>query len=241
MFSHTVFRLLPAALLCCLALVLISCGDEPADPLSAGGSNERGLVISEAVTRPLTDFTSSQTPLWWYDTENPLYRLYSDYTGYYNAAYGLNLGTTFDGSIMEWALDDGTARVVITLHGKNVLTWVRFDTAPYQLVFGYNPTAIQGGATPALGECTLTWEFINSAPGAPIPFLGTTGKFHFNARAVGELRASSGLGADGIRGMAWTNQVGLIDGVKPNPPLDDGYPAEFVKIKRVEPRMVGKD
>jgi hypothetical protein len=228
-------------LVCLLAFVLISCQEKAADPVSSLGGSQRPSQLSSVVERPLTDFTLSQGPLFWYDSDNPMYNLVSDYTGKYNSTYGLNLGTTFEGSIREMALDDGTARVTVILHGKNVLTYAYLTASPYSLVFGRTPLQVQGGATPALGECFLRWEFINSAPGAPIPLLGTNGKLNFNASAVGELRAAAELGPDGTRGQAWTNQVGLIDGIQPNKPLDDGYPAEFVKVKRLEARMVGKN
>jgi len=240
--SHFVsVRNMAATMVCCLVFVLAACQEQPAEPVSAPATIEPVGQLSEVVERPLTDFTQYQFATYWYDSENPLYAIYSDYTGLYNDAYGLNLGTTFKGYIHEQALDDGTARVTVSLHGTNVLTWVRLLNSPYSPIFGKNPAEVAGGATPALGECSLTWTFINPAPGAPIPYFASRGRLTFEAKAFGELREAAGLGPDGTRGMAWTSQVGLIEGAKPNDALDDGFPAEFVKVVRLQARMVGKN
>jgi len=96
-----------------------------------------------------------------------------DYAGVQDAVLGDILGTTITGSINERPLADGRAEVTVQLHTKNALAWAvqGFDTANGPVLFGSRITDVQNGATPALGDCTLTVKFINSAPGDPLPDL----------------------------------------------------------------------
>jgi len=236
-------RRLFAGLPFALALMLAACQKDASDPISSEPATTTAGVHSSlakgpATQRPLSDFFNSQnTTYYWYDTENPQYALISDYAGLLAKAYGLNLGTTFDGTITETPLKDGTADVVVDLKGENVLTYTQLLNSPFSVVFGATPFNVKfNGATPALGTVRLKWEFINPAPGAPIPpnvgYAGST-RIDLNAQAFGELRAASGLGPDGTPGKTWTNQVGLLTTpAHTNKPLDDGYAVEFVKIGR---------
>ena len=241
MLQRSVARRLFAGVPFALALLLASCQKDASDPISpqpatTATSAHTSLAKGPATQRPLSDFFNSQnTTFFWYDTENPQYALISDYAGLIAKSYGLNLGTTFDGKITETPLADGTADVVVDIRGENVLTYTQLLNAPFSVVFGATGFQVKNnGATPALGTVRLKWEFINPAPGAPIPanvgYVGST-RIDLNAQAFGELRAASGLGPDGTPGRTWTNQVGLLTTpAHTNKPLDDGYAVEFVKI-----------
>lgn len=223
-----------------LAFLLAACDRATDNPLSSPGVSGKNVGTTlhkgSVVERPLSDFLNTQNPPFgWFDSDNPKYVLVADYAGRLNTTLTLNLGSTFDGKITEQALDDGTAKVTVNLRGRNVLTWAR-QISPSSLVFGHTPAQVAGGAVPGLGDCHLRWEFINSAPGAPLPAnVGAAGTItvDFNVMAFGPLTAASGLGPDGTPGKAWTNQVGLYSNIHPNTPLDDGFPAEFVKIGKV--------
>ena len=242
MVQNKIMRGFIAGLAFALAFILVACQKEASNPLSSQAATDHigqtALGKGSVVQRPLSDFLNSQTStFFWFDSDNPQYAIVSDYAGQIANAAGLSLGSTYTGTITEQALDDGTAKVVVDVKGSNVLTWTRLLNAPFSVVFGATAGQVAGGATPALGTVHLRWEFINSAPGAPIPsnigYAGTK-RIDLQAQAFGALTAASGLGPDGTPGRTWTTQVGLL-AIPPhtNTPLDDRYPAEFVKIAKV--------
>ncbi len=133
---------------------------------------------------------------------------------------GASLGTTMNGSLSERALPDGRALVQVNLKTKNALTFVA-DGVDFggPLLFGYRPTEVLGGATPALCNGTFKLKFINTAPGAPMPdfmqlaFAPEPGQ-EINQIVVkcvskGDLRALYGV-PDGTPGQATINQNAKI-------------------------------
>jgi len=223
-----------------LFLILASCQkgvmDSPAsvDQSNSGGID--GFNKGGVVQRDINDFLSTQFLVWgWFDPDAPTPQVFvSDFAGVLNNAYGLGLNPTYDGSITEKALDDGTAAVRIKLRAHNVLTYV--TNANWTILFfGENASTILGGATPTVGEVNLDITFINSAPGAPIPELGyipNVSKLFLQADAFGPLKAAAGLGPDGTPGHAWTNQRGLLTKVQGHPGID-GFAVENVKLQAV--------
>lgn len=85
---------------------------------------------------------------------------------------GESLGTRFSGSVKEYPLPDGRARVKVVLKTKRALTWVE-DSADFSgpLLFGNKAPEVLAGAAPALCNSTFQITFINTAPGAPLPDL----------------------------------------------------------------------
>ena len=85
---------------------------------------------------------------------------------------GMSFGTTFSGEVTEEELADGRANVHVVLHTDNALTWVT-DGGDFNnpLLFGYRAPDVCNGAEPALGRITFIIDFINTAPGAPLPDL----------------------------------------------------------------------
>jgi hypothetical protein len=234
-----------------LAFILAACQNEASNPLSShastatigqtsgteGSAGQLSLSKSPITQRPLSDFLNAQTStFFWYDSEHPEYYLIADYFGQYNKVYGLNLGTTFTGTVTEQAQNDGTAKVVVDVTVTNALTWA--TTTSFVPVFGATGFQVKfQSGTPVLGTVRLRWEFTNPAPGAPIPsYVGAPGTtmLHFQAEAFGPVTAAYGLAPAGTMAKAWTNQTGLFKVLpKTNTPLDDGYAAEFVKISTV--------
>jgi hypothetical protein len=143
-----------------------------------------------------------------------------DYAGLADAYLGGALGTTFEGTITERPLPDGTAEVSVRLHTRNALAWVsrRLPNeaggwGPSVLVFGHPGQQVAAGAEPALADLLFQLVFINTAPGAPLPdmtqfsfdpaYLGTRIFEAIHARASGEL-------ADGTPAELRIQQVGLL-------------------------------
>jgi hypothetical protein len=115
-----------------------------------------------------------------------------------------------------------------------------FDFAHGGLLFGARVPDVVLGAAAALGDSTLTVQFINTAPGAPLPDLIQLAAFPrpgqelkaiaIRAQADGELRAAFGV-ADGTPGRAEVIQVGLfLAGF--HGAVADGFPAERINLSR---------
>jgi hypothetical protein len=221
------------------AAFLVACKDQPTAPPAALQQNHaiaalRASAQAATVQRPLSDFLTAQSlPTGWVNSDNPLWFYAVDYAGYY--AQQLGIGTTFDGTVTERPLSDGTAEVTVDIRSANALTWMRTWPA-YDLVFGENPAAVSGGAAPTLGYVHLIWDFINPASGAPIQDLATstvlTKKIQIEANAFGPLTAASGLGPDGTPGHGWVNQVGMLTKFHGENAID-GFTAELVKLQAV--------
>src|SRR5689334_7684484 len=155
------------------------------------GLESRTLMAADATThRPISDFIDNQGTLGLprqvplvenfvglSDTVNDL-GVSFDYAGLANDALGGRLGTTFDGSITERTLRGGGSEVNMVLHTHNALTWViPFDpTIPFDpndpagpgnqfgnndLLFGARADDVVRGATPALGDGTLTLTYLS--------------------------------------------------------------------------------
>lgn len=231
---------------------------------------------SPTATRPISDFLSTQgtyciddgmggcllfvPPVanfigWTAPASGTLFALV-DYAGLADAYIvsngGTSLGTTMDGTVIEYPLADGRAHVTVVLHTKNALTWVSDieSSFPGPLQFGHFAPDVLAGADAALGESTLKWVFINTAPGAPLPDLiellnhlfgaipedgHETISMYFVARASGTLRAEFGVD-DGTPGRAHITQTGtLLRTPFKGKGTADGFPAEIINL-----RVVGK-
>jgi hypothetical protein len=193
--------------------------------------------------RPIMDFVTPSMAfgdVYWYDQEvsgGPL--IFFDYFGRDNAIFGLGLPTWIDGTITETRQRDGRASVHVVMHSSDVITWA------YQgpLIFGHTPSQVKLGADAALGDVTLTVDFINKAPGAPLPsfwqlmFVPSVNyqlvRIGLTANADGTLRAAFGV-PEGTPGKAHTTQRGLyaVQGILVNG--DDVYPAEKVDVHAVQ-------
>lgn len=150
-----------------------------------------------------------------------------DYAGfaeeYLMANSGPSLGTKISGKVIEQPRSDGRAKVFVLLKTKNALTWVQ-GGADFSgpLLFGNKVLDVMAGAEPAL--CNSTWkiEFINTAPGAPLPdliqllFAPEPGQellaIHSTCNAKGTFHAAYGV-PEGARGRATIEQkLKVIDG-----------------------------
>jgi hypothetical protein len=176
-----------------------------------------------------------------------------DYAGleakYLLLNYHIDLGTTIKGTVMERPLADGTALVTVDVHTTNALGWAtnwdpngpetQFNSAP--LLFGARVLDIGvGHQVPALGNSHLTWQFVNSAPGAPIPDLVvafhtgsvTTEQLSIQASITGQLHAPEFT--EGATGRLGVTEVGPIQAPNSHAgPLSDGYPVEAIDLKPV--------
>lgn len=204
------------------------------------------VARAQATQRPIQDFLTPNlggSYIIWYQGGQTVY-VFSDYFGRSNAASNLNLGTKVDGSITENPRRDGRADVHVILHASNALTYCWDSAAPGptledQLVFGHSAAQVFAGADAGLGDDLLTVDFINPAPGAPLPNLTNLiyapiagqqlKKISVVITADGTLRALFGV-PDGTPGMAHTTQRGMF--TSPGLPNNgqDTYPAEHVKI-----------
>jgi hypothetical protein len=182
----------------------------------------------------------------WVDPKTAYFVL-MDYAGLTDALVGGVFGTTLDGSVTEVPLADGRARVSVTLHTRNALTWASdvSSSFPGPILFGHRLDQVIGGADAALGESLLKITFKNTAPGAPLPdniqlgFCPDPGQeleiYSFQGRANGSLRAAFGV-PEGSPGRLEVVQTGLIRvaGVA-NPDSRvalDAFPAEKITIQR---------
>jgi hypothetical protein len=234
-----------------LAFVLMGCSDNSAQLVSPTDQSISMQTTTATlakggpvVQRPISDFLSTQViGTAWYNGDNPLYSYLVDFAGVFSRSNGLDLMPTFEGTITERPLADGTAEVTVDIRSHNALTWIREFYSPYDVVFGENPQAVKTGATPTLGYVHLRWDFINPEPGAPIPDFHTpdvpTKSVKMEASAFGPLKAAAGLGPDGTLGHGWTTQVGVFQKflyglpLEGQPGTDQGYTAQFVKLEAV--------
>ncbi len=207
---------------------------------------EPAVIASAAHFRPFGDFLATQGTFCWPDNggclsfEPPAPNMiafaevenwhlgWADYAGLQNAwieeASGgaKSLGTVVTGTIKETALEDGRALVQLNLRAKDALFWVNqfqfvFD-AWDPMYFGARPQEVLAGADPALGNVNMMVEFINTAPGAPIPDIVQLTFFpepeqeivtmRITSLAHGVLREASGY-PEGTPGIAKMNEVNL--------------------------------
>jgi hypothetical protein len=192
-----------------------------------------------------------------------------DYTGLtakFLQTFGINLGTTVTGTVLERPLADGRALITVNLHTKNALTWAtnfdpngssdQFNTNP--LLFGWRAQDLiaDPARQPALADQHFRVVFTNTAPGAPLPDIvcinasqcpnviaacpvGFELEFLMSqATAKGELHAIAGLGPEGTPGRLTLTQTGLIQ-----PAIKNGFQgalADAFPAEKVELRATGK-
>jgi hypothetical protein len=174
-----------------------------------------------------------------------------DYAGleakFLSTKFGINLGTTVTGTVMERSLADGTALVTVDVHTKNALGWAidwdpngpasQFNSSP--LLFGARVLDVVAGRAPALGDSHLIWQFVNRAPGAPIPDLVTAtqcgcieiSSLSFQASITGLLHAPEFT--ESTSGRLHVQEIGPIQTSSKNGghgPLSDGYPVEAIDL-----------
>jgi hypothetical protein len=234
-----------------MAFAMLACSDNSAQLVSPTDQSISMQSTAATLTkggpvvqRPISDFLNTQvTGTMWYNGDNPLYFYRVDFSGVISRNNQLNLTPTFEGTITERPLADGTAEVIVDIRSHNALSWMNNYYPPYEVVFGEGPLAVKGGATPTLGYVHLRWDFVNPTPGAPIPDFHApdvpTKSVKMEARAFGPLKAAAGMGPDGTPGHGWTTQVGLFQKflydlpLKGQPGTDHGYTAQFVKLESV--------
>ena len=160
-------------------------------------------------------------------------------------AFGLDLGTTFAGSVMVRELADGAAHVSVVLHTRNALCWGgQWDETleGYLDAFGYNATGVSQGNPAALGDGLTKLEFTMPSADAPLPnyaqlmYIGHPDypllSAHAEITCKGLLRAGSGY-PEGTPGAAHVTQVLLArqwyrQGLCP---AGDCWPAEVVSFR----------
>ncbi|HEY7374079.1 MAG TPA: hypothetical protein VIF57_18100 [Polyangia bacterium] len=163
-----------------------------------------------------------------------------DYAGLSEVPLGGTLGTTFDGSVSERTVKDGSVIVTVHLHTSNALVYViPFDPTSSenqfgenQLLFGTRVTDVQAGAQPALGDSNFTLEFTNAAPGLPIPdfeqLLFAPGPGQSILSVVFE-GSASGQFANGTPGKVHVIERGIFHNGF-HGAVADGFPAEFINF-----------
>jgi hypothetical protein len=163
-----------------------------------------------------------------------------DYAGLSDIPLAGALGTSFDGTISERTVADGSVIITIHLHTSNALVYViPFDPANTGNQFGENPllfgtrvTDVQAGAQPTLGDSTMDLVITNSAPGLPIPdfeqILAAPGPGQSILSVVFE-GSASGQFPDGSSGKVHVIERGLFNNGF-HGAVADGFPAEFINF-----------
>jgi hypothetical protein len=163
-----------------------------------------------------------------------------DYAGLSDQPLNGALGTSFDGSVSERTVQDGSVVITVHLHTSNALVYViPFDPTSSDnqfgnndLLFGTRVTDVQAGAAPALGDCKLDLVFTNSAPGLPIPdfeqllFAPGPGQ---NVLSVVFEGTASGQFASGGSGKVHVIERGILHNGF-HGAVADGFPAEFINF-----------
>ena len=202
------------------------------------------LVASQAsaqtVHRPIQDFLAAQTSTTAWNEPETGNQIFVDYANKVNAANLLGLPTGLRGSVTERPLADGRADVKVILHTSNALTTASQGGVGF--VFGSSVAEVIGGRDPGLADSVLTVDFINTAPGAPLPnllnliFAPGAGQeikmISFVATAFGPLRPAFGV-PDETPGSVHTTQRGLYGVPGQGQGLDNDFPAERIVIKEV--------
>lgn len=206
-----------------------------------------GLALAQTRHRPISDFISTQIQAAAWGDADTTYAVFFDYAGTYNAsliAAGYpDLGTIFLGDISEAVMPDGRTHVSIVLHTQNAVTF-GYSVNSLAALLGFRKGEILGGASPVLGDGTLTVDFAHAVPpGGPLPdfvplcFYPTPDqqvmRMSFTANVKGPLRAAFGV-PEGTPGMVQTTQVILTTPGKGKPlVLNSGSPSDWVKIRVV--------
>jgi hypothetical protein len=185
-----------------------------------------------------------------------------DYTGleakYLLDNYGINLGTTVSGSVLERPLADGHALVTVDVHTHNALGWAfdltatgTYNDTPLLIGARVQDLAANRARTPALGDSHFHVEFIITKPGAKlpdlvganydpvscpnvVPFKWTDIDFiSIQASITGPLHAPDW--AEGTPGRLDVEQIGLDPGFQKGGtgPLSDAFPVESITLQRI--------
>lgn len=231
-------------------------------PVSSATINNTNYAKAGQNRRPFSDYLSTQgsTSIYvapfpdfqgWNSSfsETPIHLGAIDFNGT-TAAYlashgGKHLNTVVTGKIDEVAQRDGRAKVTVTVHTTNALTFaVTYDpnsTEPFPymnnpLDFGVRPAQLLSDTTlvPALGTADFSFTFYNPSLGAPIPdFLELVStrfddivNVSFHSMANGIFHASSGY-AEGTSGKLKVDQIGLFK-TGWHGAVGDGFPTENV-------------
>lgn len=249
-----------------LVLALAGCSDDPLAAPDEAVFNpplQAAATANATAFRPFEDFLDTQGTFCWPDNGSCLmfeasapniiafaevenwHLGWADYAGLQNAwieaesGGDMSLGTVVTGTVKETALEDGRALIRLNFRAKNALCWVNqfVDFGTWDpMYFGARPQDVLAGAEPALGNVNMMVEFINTAPGAPIPdlvqltFFPEPGQEIVTMRitwlAQGILHEASGY-AEGTPGVAKVNEVNLGKPPVTNPNWD-GWPVEMV-------------
>jgi len=194
-------------------------------------------------TRPIQDFLSSQVvnsfflpglpSVGWGDPVSGR-TAWVDYAGATNQYLvnngGTSLGTQTDGTVTERPLADGTALVTVVLHTTNALVYAVDING--NTLFGNAPNDVVANSPAGVGKCLLFVEFINSAPGAPLPDLATIINVRFIAitsTATGPLSANFGV-PNGTPGSFQMTQTGVVQYHGCGGPRGAFFPAEHINL-----------
>lgn len=224
-------------------------------PPSRAGAESKGV----AGVRRIEDFVNAQgtnfdfvPPVpdvvgWATPSDDPPLFAWVDYAGVADGFQGLELGTKTAGTVIERRLDDGRAEVRVILNTRNALAWViQLDLGGNVLdqiaiktpIFGYRPqeAAAPPRPNPSLVGSKFEIEFINTAPGAPLPDL-VKAAFALNPDppAGFELLAVD-FKAHGIGTIRDGNRRGRLEvkqvGEELNTP-DANFPVEVIEVRRL--------
>jgi hypothetical protein len=220
---------------------------------SAGGTRKRPIgdfLDAQGTTQvfvpPIPDVVGWATP-----SDTPVLFAWVDYPGGADGFQGLKLGTKTSGKVSEKRLKDGRAEVKVELKTTNALAWViELDLggdildqiANKQPIFGYRPqeAAMPPKPKPSLIESKFEVEFINTAPGAPLPDLVKATALgeapegfellteKFEAKGRGTIRAGQNPG------HLLIVQVGIrLNRTNPDCNTTDCFPVEIVRVQPV--------
>lgn len=231
----------------------------PASVLAAGGYEllrpRRALA---ATKRPISDFVDAQGTTTTFVPPVPDYIGWSDpqisvcasfdYAGLANkwieteSAGAVSFGTTTTGSVIDRPLRDGRSHVSVELHTSNALTYVLdgcVDFATDPLLMGARAHEVfYDGATPVLGDGKFAIDFINTAPGIPLPDLLIALLFGppidgFELLVLTMQASARGtLLTDGSPGRVHIIQTGLFM-TSFMGATGDAFPAENIYLRRV--------
>lgn len=196
------------------------------------GAQTQKLPISVWV-----DLQSTGSYMFW-TTESGDRNLSIDAWGKRAQFFGLNVGTTIDGSVTVRRLVDGKAQVTVHALTRNAICWgSQWDGAAYQPAFGYTPRQIKDNGRPAsLGDALHKIVFTMASPESPLPPPGELGSEDYPVETwsavvscSGLLRAGSGY-PDETPGKAHVTQQGLVKRYPGFCPAGDCWPAEVVNF-----------
>ncbi len=160
---------------------------------------------------------------------------------------GPHLGTRLSGTVTERTLADGRADVSVEIHTSNALSWaLQFpvnDLGSDPPIYGYRAQAlaVNPSLVPALSDAHFQVEFINTAPGAPLPdvvtafILGEAApgqeleRLSFHSSGTGTLHAVYGV-PEGTPGAMNVDETGLIGHTFQGCP-GDAFPVEHIDVR----------